>query len=177
MMSLCALECPNCMKKKTNMLNTNLAMFAVQCIVHDMCLCTNDTCTRKYTTLFFIELYYRHWYRHNDDTDTSMIKTKMVCNEKHYISLWYNTVIKKLTGTVLQVLLMNRSLPDDWLYDRVMLQLLGTPRTVRRTWELTQCSLMSVSSGFEGKHAGMATKGPLLHILTILMAKTKQRFT
>ena len=41
-----------------------------------------------------------------------------------------------LTGTVSQVLLMNRSLPDDWSYDRVMLQLLGTTGTVRRMWGL-----------------------------------------
>ena len=35
-----------------------------------------------------------------------------------------------LTGTVSQVLSMNRSLPDD---DKVMLQLLGTTGTVRET--------------------------------------------
>jgi len=34
-----------------------------------------------------------------------------------------------LTGIVSQVLLMNRSLPDDWSYSRVMLQLLGTTGT------------------------------------------------
>ena len=38
-----------------------------------------------------------------------------------------------LTGSVSQVLLMNRSLPDDWLYNRVMLQLLGTAGTVRKS--------------------------------------------
>ena len=38
--------------------------------------------------------------------------------------------VTKLTGTVFQVLLMDRSPPDDWLYDRVMLQLLGTAGTV-----------------------------------------------
>ena len=35
-----------------------------------------------------------------------------------------------LTGKVSQVVVMNRSLPDDWLYDRVMLQLVGTVGTV-----------------------------------------------
>ena len=40
-------------------------------------------------------------------------------------------VVIKLTGTVFQVLLMNRSLPDDWSYDRVMLQLLETAGTVK----------------------------------------------
>ena len=39
-------------------------------------------------------------------------------------------VVIKLTGTVFQVLLMIRSLPDDWLYDRVMSQLLGCAGTV-----------------------------------------------
>ena len=34
-----------------------------------------------------------------------------------------------LTGIVSQVLLMNRSLPDDWSYNRLMLQLLGTTGT------------------------------------------------
>ena len=38
-----------------------------------------------------------------------------------------------LTGTEFQVLLMNRSLLDDWLYDKVMLQLLGTAGTVNYT--------------------------------------------
>ena len=33
---------------------------------------------------------------------------------------------------------MNRSLPDDWSYDRVMLQLLGTTGTVRRMLRLTK---------------------------------------
>ena len=33
---------------------------------------------------------------------------------------------------------MNISLPDDWLYDRVMLQLLGTAGTVRRMRGLTK---------------------------------------
>ena len=32
----------------------------------------------------------------------------------------------RLSGTVSQVLVMNRSLSDGWLYDRVMLQLVGT---------------------------------------------------
>ena len=45
----------------------------------------------------------------------------------------YDKVIKKLTGTVSQVLLMNTSLPDDWSYDRVMLQLTKTAGTARRT--------------------------------------------
>ena len=40
--------------------------------------------------------------------------------------------VTKLTGAVSQVLLMNRSLPDDWSYDRVMLQLLGAAGTVRK---------------------------------------------
>ena len=35
-----------------------------------------------------------------------------------------------LTGTVSQVLVMNRSLLDDWLYNRLMVQLLGTAGTV-----------------------------------------------
>ena len=35
-----------------------------------------------------------------------------------------------LTGTVSQVMAMNRSLPDDRLYDRLMLQLVGTAGTV-----------------------------------------------
>ena len=35
-----------------------------------------------------------------------------------------------LTGTEFQVLLKSRSLLDDWLYDSVMLQLLGTAGTV-----------------------------------------------
>ena len=35
-----------------------------------------------------------------------------------------------LTGTVFQVLLMNRRLLDDWLYDKVRLQLLGAVGTV-----------------------------------------------
>ena len=38
--------------------------------------------------------------------------------------------VAKLTGTVFQVLLMDRSLPDDWLYDRVMLPLLGAAGTI-----------------------------------------------
>ena len=41
-----------------------------------------------------------------------------------------DSVATLLTGTVSQVLLMNRSLPDGWSYDRVMLQLLGTAGTV-----------------------------------------------
>ena len=36
----------------------------------------------------------------------------------------------KPTGTVSQVLLTDRSILDDWSYDRVMLQLLGTAGTV-----------------------------------------------
>ena len=35
-----------------------------------------------------------------------------------------------LTGTVSQVLSIKRSLLDDWLYNRVMLQLPGTTGTV-----------------------------------------------
>ena len=36
----------------------------------------------------------------------------------------------QLTGTVSQVLSMDRSLPDSWSYDRMMLQLRGAAGTV-----------------------------------------------
>ena len=36
----------------------------------------------------------------------------------------------RLTGTVFQVLFINRSFLDDWLYNSVMLQLLGTAGTI-----------------------------------------------
>lgn len=39
----------------------------------------------------------------------------------------------KHTGTVFQVLVMDSSLPGDWLYDRVMLQPLGAAGTVENT--------------------------------------------
>ena len=44
----------------------------------------------------------------------------------------------KLTGTVFQVLLMNRSLLDDWLMRELMLQLLGTAGTAGRMLGLTK---------------------------------------
>ena len=44
----------------------------------------------------------------------------------------------KLTGTVVQVLLMNRSFSDDCLYERVMLQLLGTAGAVKTMFGLTK---------------------------------------
>ena len=37
---------------------------------------------------------------------------------------------------------MNISLPDDWLYNRVMLQLLGAAGTVRRMLRLTKLSVV-----------------------------------
>ena len=49
---------------------------------------------------------------------------KGISSSLRYLSL--------LTGTVFQVLLMDRSLLDDWLYDRVMLQLLATAGTVKK---------------------------------------------
>ena len=36
-----------------------------------------------------------------------------------------------LTGTISQVLLMYCSLPDSWLYDRVIVQFLGAAGTAR----------------------------------------------
>ena len=51
---------------------------------------------------------------------------------QHSVIRYDKLVVIRLTGTVFQVLLMNRSLPDDWLYDRVMLQLLETAGTVRK---------------------------------------------
>ena len=38
----------------------------------------------------------------------------------------------KLTGTVFQVLLMNRSLLDDWLYERVDVTAAGNCRDCRK---------------------------------------------
>ena len=53
-------------------------------------------------------------------------------NTQHYHHTHDTTefAVTKLTGTVFQLLLMDRRLPDDWLYDRVRLQLLGTAGTV-----------------------------------------------
>ena len=62
---------------------------------------------------------------------------------EYYHILEGNSVATLLTGTAFQVLLMDRSLPDDWSYDRVMLQLLGTAGTVRKILRIDQkCSLM-----------------------------------
>ena len=47
----------------------------------------------------------------------------------NYIIHTHQNYALSLTGTVFQVLLMNRSLSDDWSYNRVMLQLLGTTGT------------------------------------------------
>ena len=59
----------------------------------------------------------------------------------HSVIRYDELVVIKLTGTVSQVLLMYRSLPDDWLYDRVMLQLLGTAGTVRKIWGLSNSAV------------------------------------
>ena len=56
----------------------------------------------------------------------------------NYSVIWHDDlVVIKLTGTVSQVLLINRSLPDDWWYDTQMLQLLGTAGTIRKIWGLS----------------------------------------
>ena len=52
-----------------------------------------------------------------------------VCVHCNIIHIHQNYALS-LTGTVSQVLLMNCNLPDDWLYDRVMLQVLGTAGTI-----------------------------------------------
>ena len=57
-----------------------------------------------------------------------------------------------LTDTVSQVLLMDRSIPDDWLYNRVMLQLLGTTGTTMYTNDLLVGYNMYAESETNGQH-------------------------
>ena len=72
---------------------------------------------------------------------------------------------KPLTGTVSQVLLIDRSLLDDWSYDRVMLQLLGTAGTVGGTklyYKRYQCRNMQVCCIQSVKHEASLLDTPVI---------------
>ena len=57
-----------------------------------------------------------------------------------------------LTGTAFHLLLMDRSIPDDWSYNRVMLQLLGTTGTAIYTNYLLVDYNMYAESESNGQH-------------------------